>query len=504
MMSVPHEAAPRFGATTGLNRADLAESPPAGERRPGRLTGSDPPALLPAANDQQLLEALRDGQRLMPSLGESDVESVANCVLEHCSGRLPACAGPGGPGRTDAAAPGGGHLFIGQSRTAHEVIDIELFDPCDASRESPRWRLHIDGSVRASRTVDDTLVLVTRYRPHVAGLDRPATTAQREANERLISKTCLEDLLPCYRKDAGARQPLVTARDWLVDGFRARHESCTELVVIVAIRLATGCITDVRCLSGLINGLHLSDDSVHVGTVVHTSECAQATLLHRFELDRGRIRYRASGVVPGEPVWGERECFMDEYRDQLRVITTERTVDDLTIHRLSVLSETADGRLVLFATVPDAQQPAPFAYSPGRSCGHSLGNSKGTVRAVHFAGERIYVVTSGGRDDLHLIDHGNPADPQIASSLELPAAATDLRTLGPPEAQLLLAIGARLQADVNVVLLDVCDMSAPRRVSWDAVAASCRAEVSDRIAPAYLAGDGARRGRRFSLPMTSR
>jgi beta propeller domain-containing protein len=497
MMSVLHEAALRSGATTGL-RAGEVESPLEGERS-SRLGRPDQPVLAPATSDRQLLKALRDGQRLISS-------PAVNRVLEHRSGRLPASSHSAA--RTNAIAPERWRLSIGQSRTAHEVVDIELFELCP--EESRRWCLHIDGFLRASRTLDDTLILVTSYRPHLAGLTRPAmgtthtTTAPRQADERLIGSACLSELLPRYWGDAGAAHLLVTTHDWLVDASRTGYEAYTDLVVITAICLTTGCITDVKCLSGQVNGLHLSDDSLHVGAGARGDEGAQATLVHRFALDRGRIIYRVSGRVAGEPVWGERDCFMDEYRDQLRMITTERTADGRNIHRLSVLSETADGRLVLFAAVTNTPQAAPLRHSQEHTPRHCLGSSHSTVRAVRFAGERIYVVTGHAPINLHLIDHRNPADPHIVSSLELPAVATDLRTIGPPEAQLLLAIGRQSHADGDMVLIDVCDMSAPRRLSWDAPAARGRADMACPITAAHVPGAGIRRVERFSVPMTPR
>ena len=60
------------------------------------------------------------------------------------------------------------------------------------------------------------------------------------------------------------------------------------------------------------------------------------------------------------------------------------------------------GRLVKVASLPNAQRPG------------AIGKENEQVYAVHFAGDRGYVVTFRRTDPLYVLDLSNPADPKIS------------------------------------------------------------------------------------------
>lgn len=142
---------------------------------------------------------------------------------------------------------------------------------------------------------------------------------------------------------------------------------------------------------------------------------------------------------------------MDEYRGDLRIVTSRSDV-----HSLSVLRETPDRRLAVLARLPNAQHPAPIG-KPGEQ-----------VHAVRFFGERAYVVTARVTDPLYAIDLSRPVDPFIAGELEIPGVSTYLQPIvGPTGAALLLSVGRESNAQairtgIKVELFDVSDIAQPR------------------------------------------
>ena len=70
---------------------------------------------------------------------------------------------------------------------ADRLDEFQLLDVRDPFNVSQAWQIELDGWLRGSRKIGDTLYLVTSYRPRLSGLVLPADTTEiREANERRI------------------------------------------------------------------------------------------------------------------------------------------------------------------------------------------------------------------------------------------------------------------------------------------------------------------------------
>lgn len=378
-------------------------------------------------------------------------------------------------------------LVVQPDRTVLQLLDVR--DPFNVSQA---WKIEFDGWLRGSRKIGDMLYLVSSYRPRLSGLQLSADTiASRTANERRILGAMSADLLPVYSINGGAELPLVTARDCVLPANLSPQDAYADLVVITALDLSERRVTDVNCVSTNVNGIYVSLDSLYVGGEGVAADGAPMTVLHKFGLNRGDIIYRASGVVSGRMGWLNTSYFMDEFRGDLRVVTSRSDV-----HSLSVLRETPDRRLAVMAKLPNTQHPAPLG-KPGEQ-----------VHAVRFFGERAYVVTARVTDPLYAIDMSDPVDPFIAGQLEIPGVSTYLQPIiGPAGVQLLLSVGRELNAQavrtgIKVELFDVSDIDQPRSLAVHAFGQlGSSSEATDDPHALTLLPVEATNGYRIALPI---
>lgn len=386
-------------------------------------------------------------------------------------------------------------LALQPDRTVIQLVDVR--DPRDVAQV---WKLELDGWLRASRQVGDVLYLVQSYRPRLPDVILPADTIEkRAANEHRIRTAAARDLLPRLREGSGVQRQLATPRDCVVAADVASHEGYTDLVVIAAVSLGQRRVIDVNCVSTNISGVFMSPRSLYVsGEKYAPAEGGtELTVLHKFALDRGDISYRASGAVRGSIGWSNPSYFLDEHNGDLRIVTTQHSRSGDPTHHLSVLRETPEHRLVLVSTLPNAERPAP------------IGKPREQLHAVRFLADRAYVVTARIVDPLYVIDLTDPAAPCIAGELEIPGISTYLRPLGPPESQLLLAVGLQMDAaglrqGVKVELFDVRDIGQPRSIGAQAfgTTGTWSEAVSDPHALTFLKIPGDPVRHRLALPIT--
>jgi len=343
-------------------------------------------------------------------------------------------------------------LVVQPDRTRVQLLDVR-----DAYNVAQTWEIELDGWLRASRKIGDTLYLVNSYRPRLAGLDLPAETQQkREANERRVRNANATDLLPKFRVNGGAQQSLANASDCVIAADLQTNEAYTDLVVITALDLRERRVADVACVSTNINGVFVSKDSIYVGGegLPTTPNGAAFTIVHKFGLADGAVAYRASGSVGGRVGWANASYFMDEFEQRLRIVTSQAAATGHDLHRLSILEETSNHALELVSILPSPEHPEPLG-KPGEQ-----------VHAVRFHGKRAYVVTARVTDPLYAIDLSDPHEPFIAGSLELPGFSTYLKPLD-AEQRLLLAIGRQTNSDgvpqgMKIDVFDVARLDQPK------------------------------------------
>lgn len=337
---------------------------------------------------------------------------------------------------------------------------IQLLDVRDPANVSQAWQIELDGWLRASRMIGDTLYLVNSYRPRLTGFELPATTDEKKrANERRIRNASAAELLPTYRENGGAKQPLLVVGDCVLPADLGGNDAYSDLVVITAVSLSERRITDVNCISTDVNGVYVSHDSLYVGGVGISLPEATFTVLHKFALEGGDVSYRATGVVGGQLPWQNASYFMDEHDGNLRILTSQFSGSSgNSVHRLYTVHEVGSNQLQAVSILPNPLRPAPIG-KPGEQ-----------VQAVRFFGNRAYVVTARLVDPLYVIDLSLPEDPVIAGTLEIPGVSTYLQPLGAAGSEVVLAVGGQtdpsgLRDGVKVELFDVRDIQRPRSIA---------------------------------------
>jgi hypothetical protein len=337
---------------------------------------------------------------------------------------------------------------------------IQLLDVRDPGNVSQAWEMQLDGWLRASRKIGDTLYLVNSYRPRLAGLQLPADTEElKRANELRVRNASAADLLPGYRENGGAKRQLLEPGDCVLAADLGVNDAYSDLVVITAVDLSQRRITDVNCVSTNVNGVYVSLDSLYVGGQNGVSIPGSGrTVLHKFALNDGDISYRATGSVSGFIGWQNASYFLDEHDSHLRILTSEFSElnGDFT-HRLHVLREAPKQALNLVASLPNSQRT------------QRIGKPGEQVHAVRFFGDRAYVVTARIIDPLYVLELSEPEDPVIAGELEIPGVSTFLQPLGAAGSEVVLAIGGQtdgtgIRDGVKVELFDVRDILRPRSI----------------------------------------
>jgi len=336
---------------------------------------------------------------------------------------------------------------------------VQLLDVRDPANVSQAWQIELDGWLRASRMVGDTLYLVNSYRPRLGGFELPATSDEKKrANELRIRNATAAELLPSYRENGGEKQSLLAVGDCVLPADLEGNDAYSDLVVITAVSLSERRVTDVNCISTDVNGVYVARDSLYVGGIGLSLPEATFTVLHKFALDGGDISYRASGVVGGQLPWQNASYFMDENDGNLRILTTQSSSTGNFVHRLYTLHEVGRNQMQAVSILPNPLRPEPIG-KPGEQ-----------VHAVRFLGKRAYVVTARVVDPLYVIDLSAPEDPGIAGTLEIPGVSTYLQPLGAAGSEVVLAIGGQtdpsgLRDGVKVELFDVRDILRPRSIA---------------------------------------
>lgn len=339
-----------------------------------------------------------------------------------------------------------------------ERTRIQLLDVRDPANVSQAWEIELDGWLRASRKIGDTLYLVNSYRPRLAGFALPADSQEKKrANELRIRNASALELLPGYRENGGAKRSLAIG-DCVLPADLDGNDAYVGLVVITAVSLSERRVTDVNCVSTNVDGVYVSRESLYVGGVGLSLPDATFTLLHKFALDGGDISYRATGLVGGQIGWQNASYFMDERDGALRILTSQFFASGDVVHRLYTIHETANHQMGAISILPNPLRPAP------------IGKPREQVHAVRFFGDRAYVVTARVVDPLYVLDLRVPEEPVIAGTLEIPGVSTYLQPLGAAGAEVVLAIGGQTDATgvrdgVKVELFDVRDIQRPRSLA---------------------------------------
>ncbi len=371
---------------------------------------------------------------------------------------------------------------------------VQTWDVGDPEHPSRGWSLELDGSLLASRRIENTLYVVTRYSPAIEGLRAYPQSAEEVAtNQALIDETPVASLLPDMRRENGVSTELLAPTDCYVPNADYKEliapPAGGSLVTVTAIDLDSPDTIRSLCLNTYASGFYVSSTALYITA----NNSGDATLIHKVALSEQGPVYRGSGEVRGYLGTSNPAYLMSEREGDLRVVSStwgaqtfplptiapavdmpvaaeesqeepqeepqeesqeEPQDDSFGRHRLTILRESADGtRLEEIALLPNSRRPQP------------IGKPDEDIYATRFLGDRAYIVTFQLIDPLYVLDLADPVDPKITGELEIPGFSKLLQAVGD---NLLLGVGMEvpesgpnLTQGVKLALFDVADVTMP-------------------------------------------
>jgi uncharacterized secreted protein with C-terminal beta-propeller domain len=355
----------------------------------------------------------------------------------------------------------GNSVFFDEFCCRNSEIIINSYNVEDVESPQHEKVVRIEGNLINSRQINNTLFLVSRYTPVVSGLVYfPQTEDEKAENERKIEQADIDSLLPGVVIDNGTSVPHVTADQCFISDVLADNESYQDLLILTAVDLQAGEITDSLCINANVQGIYSSPTSLYVGGSDSNgfwfNNSTGLTVLHKFDLQNNDIVYRASGSVPGYMGWSDSSFRMSEYEGDLRIVTSSRDETGQLQHQLSILSDDAgNNELKIISTLPSESRP------------EKIGKPGEDIYAVRFQGDRAFIVTFQRTDPLYVLNLSDALNPTIAGELEVPGFSNYLH---PVSDDLLLGIGREADAmtgksRVKLELFDIEDISAPRSIN---------------------------------------
>jgi uncharacterized secreted protein with C-terminal beta-propeller domain len=216
----------------------------------------------------------------------------------------------------------------------------------------------------------------------------------------------------------------------------------------------------------------------------------QKTLIHKIELDKGSITYRAKGEVSGYIL---NQFSLDEFEGNLRVATTTNqnfyggpilfAQTETTTPRLESATAPSPGDSQTMAIDPivpternNADKNHVYVLDEGLNLIGKLENLAPGERiySARFMGERAYLVTFKQIDPLFVLDLSNPSNPSVLGKLKIPGFSTYLH---PFDETHVIGIGqdtqgevtegsirAAIPAGLKLALFDVSDPANPQEI----------------------------------------
>ena len=363
--------------------------------------------------------------------------------------------------------------YYWQSRQT-EVFDLDISNPENPAQKA---KLSMDGQLISSRRIGSYLYLATRHTPTPEGIkDYPQSQTDVALNRSIINSASLSDLLPTYRINDGEKLSLFESGDCFVTDYNNPNDQQSSIISVVAINLdAASPEPEAKCFMGDAETLYVSQNALYLATTgyQYTTENGisiyngtPTTEIHKFALEGTDASYKGSTSVAGHLGWQQdlKPFRMSEHNDVLRIITytgSQQNSVSSPAHLYTLAEE--DDALKVIGELPNANRPAPLG-KPGEQ-----------IYASRFIGDKGYLVTFRATDPLYILDLSNPADPYIASELEIDGYSDYLHPVGE---NYLLGIGKDAIADtvsdnfngdargawyqgVKLSLIDISNPSAP-------------------------------------------
>lgn len=312
-----------------------------------------------------------------------------------------------------------------------EIFTLDVSDP---SLPTQTNKVTLDGQLISSRRIGSTLYLATRHTPSIDGLiTSPIDASELAKNKQLINQASISEMLPTYQFNNGSKQALFSEGDCFINDDDQASQQQSSVISLLAIDLdAVIPSPRGRCYVGDAETVYASGKALYLATTryTYTEENGIAiyngkpsTEIHKFSLNNTIPEYRGTGSVDGHLGWKQdlKPFRMSEHNEVLRVITYtgEQADSNHSPAHLYTLKENSESAtLDILGTLPNDTRPTP------------LGKIGEQIYATRFVGTRAYLVTFRMTDPLYIVDLSNPADPFIASELEINGYSDYLHQIG--------------------------------------------------------------------------
>ncbi len=310
---------------------------------------------------------------------------------------------------------------------------IEVLDTSGMGLPVSRWRAEIDGNVVSSRRIGSRLYVVSRFAPRLEGFSYAATYPPAlAANQQLLARTTLAEVLPKVRIDGGNPTALVGAASIYAPPQGSRR-AMADMILITAIDLDQPRIIQSMAILGTVDTVYASTTSLFLATSRYQSVYATTTLLpveptfYLTDIHQVRIAPDAMTIIGSASIEGhlgsdpDKASFrLSEYQNRLRAVTSSPQMWGGTDrNRLTILqpSTVAPGLLKTLAYLPNKLRP------------ETLGKPNEVLYSTRFLGDRLYAVTFKKVDPLYVVDIADSTDPRIAGALEVPGFSDYLHPL---------------------------------------------------------------------------
>ncbi|MBM3303855.1 MAG: hypothetical protein FJY76_02070 [Candidatus Aenigmarchaeota archaeon] len=307
-----------------------------------------------------------------------------------------------GPGPVPAEA--GSMPAIYPIYGGYQMTEAQLWDISD--RAAPRLvrSVEFEGSYLASRLIGGNAYLVVNSYPRLYALYGTAGgAAGGSANDN-------SSIIPLYRDsmEGGSARPSCGCADISY----LPPVDAESFITIASISMTDdNAPVNKEVTVGSGQNVYASQQNIYIADTQWGwqimplradggAESGEKTVVHRFSLDNGAIRYAGSGEVPGYVL---NQFSMDEHNGYFRIATTighvSRSGEPSSSNNVYILDTGANMSIT------------------GRLEGIAPGEQ---IYSARFMGSRGYLVTFKKVDPFFVIDLTNPSSPQILGKLKIP------------------------------------------------------------------------------------
>ena len=263
-------------------------------------------------------------------------------------------------------------------------VGLKLYDISDKEKPELLKEAELEGRYLTSRKINDDVYFVVNTHPPYY------------KNDPIIC----EDIVPQFRENNEKAKPIAPCTGiGYVEDVEARN-----FITLAAISMTDEdkeieketVLGNGQNVYASLNSIYIAQSHYEYGLGKLTEENHEKTIITKFNLNKGKITYQATGEVPGRIL---NQFSMDEHDNHFRIATTKGNSWGN--------KESTNNVYVLNSNLNVAGELEDLA--PGER-----------IYSVRFMGDRGYVVTFKKVDPLFVIDLANPNNPNVLGKLKIP------------------------------------------------------------------------------------